>query len=382
MSFGNGLDIKVNVDESTLFDYGYGSILVESETELDYPYAELVGEVTDGEESEIVLNGKKLDIFDLMEVNGLRYSQVYPATAEAYHQKLMPSGMEGVKPLKVKRADLKYKGEPVETPVVYIPVFPGTNCDYDSAKAWRNAGAQVRMSVFCNLTEDDIFSSIARMKQNIDECHVLMLSGGFSAGDEPDGSGKFIANVLNNKDIADAVHALIDRGGLILGICNGFQALVKSGLLPYGRLGQVTKDSPTLFRNDINRHISQMVTTRVATANSPWLKGFAIGDLHTIAVSHGEGKFVVNESLAKELFANGQVAFQYVDPLEEEPTMESPYNPNGSYYAIEGIISRNGQILGKMGHTERFEGNLFKNIMDEGLEQPLFDNAVSYFRGE
>ncbi len=380
MSFGNGLDI--NVDESTLFDYGYGSILVESETELDYPYAELVGEVTDGEESEIVLNGKKLDIFDLMEVNGLRYSQVYPATAEAYHQKLMPSGMEGVKPLKVKRADLKYKGEPVEKPVVYIPVFPGTNCDYDSAKAWRNAGAQVRMSVFCNLTEDDIFRSIAQMKQNIDECHVLMLSGGFSAGDEPDGSGKFIANVLNNKDIADAVHALIDRGGLILGICNGFQALVKSGLLPYGRLGQVTKDSPTLFRNDINRHISQMVTTRVATANSPWLKGFAIGDLHTIAVSHGEGKFVVNESLAKELFANGQVAFQYVDPLEEEPTMESPYNPNGSYYAIEGIISRNGQILGKMGHTERFEGNLFKNIMDEGLEQPLFDNAVSYFRGE
>lgn len=382
MSFGNGLDIKANVDESTLFDYGYGSILVESETELDYPYAELVGEVTDGEESEIVLNGKKLDIFDLMEVNGLRYSQVYPATAEAYHQKLMPSGMEGVKPLKVKRADLKYKGEPVEKPVVYIPVFPGTNCDYDSAKAWRNAGAQVRMSVFCNLTEDDIFRSIAQMKQNIDECHVLMLSGGFSAGDEPDGSGKFIANVLNNKDIADAVHALIDRGGLILGICNGFQALVKSGLLPYGRLGQVTKDSPTLFRNDINRHISQMVTTRVATANSPWLKGFAIGDLHTIAVSHGEGKFVVNESLAKELFANGQVAFQYVDPLEEEPTMESPYNPNGSYYAIEGIISRNGQILGKMGHTERFEGNLFKNIMDEGLEQPLFDNAVSYFRGE
>ena len=156
----------------------------------------------------------------------------------------------------------------------------------------------------------------------------------------------------------------------------------KSGLLPYGRLGQVTKDSPTLFRNDINRHISQIVTTRVGTTNSPWLKDFAVGDLHTIAVSHGEGKFVVNEELAKELFANGQVAFQYVDPLEEEPTMESPYNPNGSYYAIEGIISKNGQILGKMGHTERYEGNLFKNIMDEGLEQPLFDNAVAYFRGE
>ena len=382
MSFGNGLDAKIKMDEKELFNYGYGSILVEAENALDYPNAILIGEVTDGEESELTINGVKFDIFELTAANGAQFAQVYPDTAEAYHKDLVPAGMEGVKPLKVKRSEMKYKGEPVETPIAYLPVFPGTNCDYDSAKAWRNAGAEVRMSVFCNLTEDDIFRSIAEMKKNIDECHIFMICGGFSAGDEPDGSGKFIANVLNNKVIADAIHALLDRGGLILGICNGFQALVKSGLLPYGRLGQVTKDSPTLFRNDINRHISQIVTTRVGTTNSPWLKDFAIGDLHTIAVSHGEGKFVVNEEFAKELFANGQVAFQYVDPLEEEPTMESPYNPNGSYYAIEGIISKNGQILGKMGHTERYEGNLFKNIMDEGLEQPLFDNAVAYFRGE
>ena len=382
MSFGNGLDARISYDENELFNYGYGSILVEVEGELDYPQAVLVGEVTDGEESELTINGVKFDLFDLMAANSAKFAQVYPDTAEAYHKDVVPAGLEGVKPFKAKKADLKYKGEPVETPLVYIPVFPGTNCDYDSAKAWRNAGAEVRMSVFCNLTEDDIFRSIAEMKKNINECNIFMISGGFSAGDEPDGSGKFIANVLNNKEIADAIHALIDRGGLILGICNGFQALVKSGLLPYGRLGQVTKDSPTLFRNDINRHISQIVTTRVGTTNSPWLKNFAVGDLHTIAVSHGEGKFVVNEEFAKELFANGQVAFQYVDPLEEEPTMESPYNPNGSYYAIEGIISKNGQILGKMGHTERYEGNLFKNIIDEGLEQPLFDNAVSYFRGE
>ena len=382
MSFGNGLDVKVNVDENTLFDYGYGSIVVESEEPLDYENAILLGEITDGEDSILNINGHKFDIFDLMAENSERFAQVYPDTAEAFHKEVAPKGMEGVKPLKVKRSEMKYKGEKIEHPLVFIPVFPGTNCDYDSAKAWRCAGAEVRFGVFCNLTEKDIFDSIAMMKKNIDECNILMLSGGFSAGDEPDGSGKFIANVLNNKDIANAIHALIDRGGLILGICNGFQALVKSGLLPYGRLGQVTKDSPTLFRNDINRHISQMVTTRVATTNSPWLAGFSVGDLHTIAVSHGEGKFVVNEALAKELFANGQVAFQYVDPLEEEPTMESPYNPNGSYYAIEGIVSRNGQILGKMGHTERYEGNLFKNIMDEGLEQPLFDNAVRYFRGE
>lgn len=382
MSFGNGLDVKVNVDENTLFDYGYGSIVVESEEPLDYENAILLGEITDGEDSILNINGHKFDIFDLMAENSERFAQVYPDTAEAFHKEVAPKGMEGVKSLKVKRSEMKYKGEKIEHPLVFIPVFPGTNCDYDSAKAWRCAGAEVRFGVFCNLTEKDIFDSIAMMKKNIDECNILMLSGGFSAGDEPDGSGKFIANVLNNKDIANAIHALIDRGGLILGICNGFQALVKSGLLPYGRLGQVTKDSPTLFRNDINRHISQMVTTRVATTNSPWLAGFSVGDLHTIAVSHGEGKFVVNEALAKELFANGQVAFQYVDPLEEEPTMESPYNPNGSYYAIEGIVSRNGQILGKMGHTERYEGNLFKNIMDEGLEQPLFDNAVRYFRGE
>ena len=205
-----------------------------------------------------------------------------------------------------------------------------------------------------------------------------MLSGGFSSGDEPDGSGKFIANVLNNKDIAEEIHALLDRGGLILGICNGFQALVKSGLLPYGRLGRVTKDSPTLFRNDINRHVSQIVTTRVASVASPWLSSFAVGDLHSIAVSHGEGKFVVGETLARELFERGQVAFQYAGD-DGHATADAPCNPNGSFYAIEGIVSEDGKILGKMGHTERYGENLFKNIYGE-KRQPIFENAVAYFR--
>ena len=216
------------------------------------------------------------------------------------------------------------------------------------------------------------------MKEHIRRAHIFVLAGGFSAGDEPDGSAKFIVNVLNNKDIRDEIHALTDRGGLILGICNGFQALVKSGLLPYGRLGMVTKDSPTLFRNDVNRHISQIVTTRVATTASPWLRGFELGELHSIAVSHGEGKFVVSEALARELFANGQVAFQYADAAGN-PTAEAPCNPNGSSYAIEGIISQNGLILGKMGHTERYENNLFRNIAGN-KQQSLFDNAVAYFR--
>lgn len=382
MSFGNGLGVDVNLDERELFDYNYGSIVVEAEADLDCPNAVYLGTVTSGEDGLLHINGKTADLFDMMAANSVTFAQIYPDVCEPYHKATAPAGMQAIKPFKAKKADLKYKGEPVEHPIAYLPVFPGTNCDYDSAKAFRKAGADVRMSVFRNLTEEDVVSSIAEMKKNIDECHILMISGGFSAGDEPDGSGKFIANVLNNKDITEAVHALLDRGGLVLGICNGFQALVKSGLLPYGRLGSVTKESPTLFRNDINRHISQMVTTRVSTTNSPWLAGFAVGDLHTIAVSHGEGKFVVSEELAKQLFANGQVAFQYVDPVEEEVTMESPYNPNGSYYAIEGIISPDGQILGKMGHTERYEENLFKNIVDEGLEQPLFANAVRYFRGE
>ncbi len=382
MSFGNGLGISVKVDEKELFNYSYGSIIVEAEEELEGENVIYLGTVTDGEDGLLHINGKSMDLFDMMAANSAKFAQVYPDICEPYHKKLVPDGLQGVKPFKARKADLKYKGEPVEHPIAYIPVFPGTNCDYDTAKAFRRAGAQVEKSVFCNLTAEDVNRSIAEMKAHIDHCHILMLSGGFSAGDEPDGSGKFIANVLNNELIAEAVHALIDRGGLILGICNGFQALVKSGLLPYGRLGQVTKDSPTLFRNDINRHISQMVMTRVATTNSPWLAGMSVGDLHTIAVSHGEGKFVVNEELARDLFAKGQVAFQYVDPISEEVTMESPYNPNGSYYAIEGIISENGQILGKMGHTERYEENLFKNIIDDGLEQPLFANAVRYFRGE
>ena len=228
-------------------------------------------------------------------------------------------------------------------------------------------------------TEQDVIASIEEMVAHIDQAQILMLAGGFSLGDEPDGSAKFIVSVLNNKLVSRAVESLLDRGGLILGICNGFQALVKSGLLPYGHLGQVTTESPTLFRNDINRHVSQMVTTTVSTTNSPWLQGMKLGDMHSIAVSHGEGKFVVSEELAKQLFENGQVAFRYADPKTGEATMESPYNPNGSCYAIEGIISPSGQILGKMGHTERYEENVFANIAGNKY-QPLFENAVNYFK--
>ena len=379
MSFGNELAVNITLSESDLFDYNYGSILVESTEELS-PLALspnsliALGEVTEG--SSLVINGEQVSREVLLNACCRPFEKIYPAAVEAQHKDLMPAGFST---LNTQHSTLNYKGDAVDHPLVYIPVFPGTNCDYDTAKAFRKAGAEVKMTIFRNLTAEDVLSSIDEMVEHINACHVLMFAGGFSAGDEPDGSGKFIASVINNQKVGAAITALIDRGGLILGICNGFQALVKSGLLPYGKLGMVTPESPTLFRNDINRHISQMVTTTVATTASPWLAGMQVGDTHTIAVSHGEGKFVVSEELAKELFENGQVAFRYADPATGEATMEAPHNPNGSYYAIEGIISKNGQILGKMGHTERWEEGVFTNIAGNKL-QPLFDNAVRYFR--
>ncbi len=366
MAFGNRIGAEVEMDEAELFGYAYGSILVESAVELIHPAAGLLG-MTAAEEA-LTVNGVKMPLDVLYKANTEKFAAVYPDKGENHAGVMTSEPAPGLSPIGAKPSNIRWS----------ISRVPGTNCDYDTAKAFRKAGAEVEMSVLCNLGGDDILRSIREMKEHIRRAHIFVLSGGFSSGDEPDGSAKFIVNVLNNKDIHDEIHALLDRGGLILGICNGFQALVKSGLLPYGRLGMVTKDSPTLFRNDINRHISQIVSTRVSTLNSPWLAGFGLGDIHSIAVSHGEGKFVVSEELAGELFANGQVAFQYVDDAGHA-TAEAPYNPNGSSYAIEGLVSRDGQILGKMGHTERYEKNLFKNIAGE-KEQSLFRNAVNYFR--
>ena len=376
MSFGNELAVNIQIAENELFDYNYGSILVEATEELTLPTAQYLGTVIEG--THLIINGERVSREALLKACCGQFDKIYPSAVPAQHKELLPDGVNHSS-LITHSSSLTYKGEAVETPLVYIPVFPGTNCDYDSAKAWRKAGAEVETTIFRNLTGQDVLSSIDEMVEHINRCHILMFVGGFSAGDEPDGSGKFIASVINNQKVGAAITALIERGGLILGICNGFQALVKSGLLPYGKLGMVTPDSPTLFRNDINRHISQMVTTTVTTTASPWLRGMQVGDTHSIAVSHGEGKFVVNEEMAKELFENGQVAFRYADPMTGEATMVSPHNPNGSYYAIEGIISKNGQILGKMGHTERWEDGVFTNIAGNKC-QPLFENAVAYFR--
>ncbi len=369
MAFGNRIGARIEADERMLFDFGYGNIIVESRAVLPEEFAVLLGE-TVAEES-LTVNGTMMALDDLLDANTRRYTAIYPDRGATCPEVIVRDTV---------REPAEYPGAPKEHPVAYLPSFPGTNCDYDTAKAFRRAGAEVRTDVFCNLTPDDVMRSIERMRARIAECDILALCGGFSSGDEPDGSGKFIVSVLNNATIAAEIHRLLDRGGLILGICNGFQALIKSGLLPYGRLGMVTEDSPTLFRNDVNRHISQIVTTRVASTASPWLAGFSVGDLHSIAVSHGEGKLVVGEKMAEELFAAGQVAFQYADP-EGNPTGTAPFNPNGSSYAIEGLISRDGKILGKMGHTERYESDLFRNIAGE-KRQDIFGNAVRYFRKE
>ncbi len=365
MSFGNGIGAEINLDEKELFEFGHGSIIVESKKKLKFKNADLIGKTIEGC---LKVNNSEIGIQESFEANRVKFTGVYPDR----------SGVTGKADNATSGKNTsRWKGEKTEHPVVFLPLFPGTNCDYDMTKAFEREGADVRSCVFINLTPEDIEKSAVEMARNIDECHILALSGGFSAGDEPDGSGKFIANVLLNETVKAAIERLQARGGLILGICNGFQALVKSGLLPYGKIGELTPDSPTLFHNDINRHISQIVSTRVGSVASPWLEGFEIGELHSVAVSHGEGKFMASAELAAELRRNGQIAFQYADS-EGNATMTSPANPNGSTEAIEGIISPDGRILGKMGHSERFADGLMKNIHGN-KRQNLFANAVKYF---
>lgn len=261
--------------------------------------------------------------------------------------------------------------------MVVIPVFPGQNCEYDTTEKFERAGAQVHQVVFNNLTVENIKKSIDTLSKEIEKAQILMIVGGFSSGDEPDGSGKFIANVLRNEKIWNAIQKMRENDGLILGICNGFQALIKSGLLPYGDIEKLDGNNPTLFRNDINRHVSHIARTRVTSNKSPWMQGIDTGSIHSIAMSHGEGKFVASEEVLKQLLENGQIATQYVNEMGI-PTMDGLDNINGSSMAIEGIYSEDGKIFGKMGHSERYEKGLFKNIAGN-KDQNIFENGVRYF---
>ena len=320
----------------------------------------------------LTVNGVTLDGHKLDSAFQGKLEEVYPTEfAQATELEEVPAVASD--------AVIKAK-ETVETPVVYIPVFPGTNSEYDSAKAFEKEGAKVNLVPFVTLNEEAIVKSVDTMVDNIEKANIIFFAGGFSAADEPDGSAKFIVNILLNEKVRAAIDHFIEGGGLIIGICNGFQALVKSGLLPYGNFEDASSTSPTLFYNDANQHVAKMVETRIANTNSPWLAGVEVGDIHAIPVSHGEGKFVVTAEEFAELRDNGQIFTQYVD-FEGKPSMDSKYNPNGSVNAIEGITSKNGQIIGKMGHSERYEEGLFQNIPGS-KDQHLFASAVKYFTGK
>lgn len=320
----------------------------------------------------VTVNGNDLAGASLLSAFEGKLEEVYPTEFEQV------DAIEEV-PAVVSDVVIKAK-EIIEKPVVYIPVFPGTNSEYDSAKAFEQVGASVNLVPFVTLNEAAIAESVDTMVANIAKANIIFFAGGFSAADEPDGSAKFIVNILLNEKVRAAIDSFIEKGGLIIGICNGFQALVKSGLLPYGNFEEAGETSPTLFYNDANQHVAKMVETRIANTNSPWLAGVEVGDIHAIPVSHGEGKFVVSASEFAELRDNGQIWSQYVD-FDGQPSMDSKYNPNGSVNAIEGITSKNGQIIGKMGHSERWEDGLFQNIPGN-KDQKLFESAVKYFTGK
>jgi phosphoribosylformylglycinamidine synthase len=264
-------------------------------------------------------------------------------------------------------------------PQVFIPVFPGTNCEYDSARAWERAGAKAETLVIRNLTPSAVEESVEAIVKGIKEANIIMLPGGFSGGDEPDGSGKFIAAMFRNPRIKEEVHKLLfKRDGLMLGICNGFQALIKLGLVPYGEIRDLVDSSPTLTYNNIGRHVSCMVKTKVVSNLSPWFNNVNVGDVHTIAVSHGEGRFVADKEILARMRVRGQIATQYVD-ANENPSLYIPYNPNGSVSAVEGITSPDGRVLGKMGHSERIGKDIARNVPGK-KDQQLFEAGVAYYQ--
>lgn len=375
MSMGNkiGVTIDESIEESALYTREYGSILLEMDKDVDYKSLldeinhKYIGCTTN--DSVIKFNNESISLDEIIDTWTDTLEDVYPTKTNEDNPVIDKL---------YKKDNIYICKNKIAKPKVFIPVFPGTNCEYDSARAFENAGAEVDMLVFKNLTSKDIKDSITEMANKIDNSQIVMIPGGFSAGDEPEGSGKFIATIFRNEKIKNAVLELLNnRDGLMLGICNGFQSLIKLGLVPYGEIRELDNSDPTLTYNTIGRHISCMVNTKIISNKSPWLANVNVGDIHAIPVSHGEGRFMVNETIAKKLFDNGQVATQYVDQ-DGNPTMDIRYNPNGSLYAIEGITSPDGRILGKMGHSERIGTNVAKNIIGN-KDQLIFKSGVEYF---
>lgn len=367
MTFGNKIGMSITSSLS-LFTREFGSFVLVSPTQLNDERLSLLG-TTGG--TELVVNGEVFAIETLIDWSQAPLAPIYPLTSEPKKLYVPEQSLYTAPTIITAKASVQ--------PHVCLPVFYGTNCEYDSQYAFTKAGASTQQIVIANQTPAQLAQSITRLANEIRNSQILMLSGGFSAGDEPDGSGKYIATVLQNLEVAQAIEDLLARDGLILGICNGFQALIKSGLLPHGRAQLSQPNDPTLFRNDSNSHIAKMVQTRITSNKSPWLQFATPGDVHDIAISHGEGKFMADEATMAQLFTNGQIATQYVD-FTGQATMDPHFNPNGSFHGVEGITSFDGRILGKMGHSERFRDGVFQNHPGNH-EQPLFVSGVQYFTG-
>lgn len=380
MAFGNKIGFKFSEEaekaftDDKLFEASYGNIVLElANDDLSmlegYNYVVLGSTV---KEASIFIKGEELALDELYKAHCSTLEPIFPTKTEEVKSKIETISY-------ISQGEAKKSSLSIATPRVFIPAFPGTNCEYDSASAFERAGANANIRVFKNLTYKDIEDSIDTIVNEIKSSQIIMLPGGFSAGDEPDGSGKFIATVFRNPRVQEAINEfLTQKDGLMLGICNGFQVLIKLGLVPYGEIRVPSESAPTLTYNNIGRHQAKIARTRISSNKSPWLAQTNVGDIHNIAISHGEGKFVASEDVMRKLIANGQVATQYVD-FNNEATYDIEFNPNGSFYAVEGITSADGRVFGKMGHSERIGEEVFKNIIGE-KDQKIFESGVKYFR--
>ena len=368
MLIGNGLgfvfDEGITLEE--LFGYAYGSFILEVDAEK--ALGKTLGVITD--KASLIYRNESLSLSYLEGRYEAKLEGVYPTRVK--------EEKEAPQPISYTARTAKAPAIAVNKPRVLIPVFPGTNCEYESAKAAERAGAEAEIFVINNLSADGVARSVDAFAKRLSDAQIVFIPGGFSGGDEPDGSGKFITAFFRNAAVKEATEALLQkRDGLMLGICNGFQALIKLGLVPYGKIMDTDATCPTLTFNTIGRHQSRIVRTRVASVASPWLSGCEVGEIYSVPISHGEGRFIAEDGVLRQLIANGQVATQYVD-LEGNPTYDIHYNPNGSFEAIEGILSPDGRVLGKMGHSERYETGLYRNVEGE-YDMKLFASAVKYY---
>jgi phosphoribosylformylglycinamidine synthase len=372
MCIGNGLGFKYEdtYELEQMFSYKYGSFVLELADGVKIPEnAVLIGETT--AENKLSWKDKVLPFDELEKIYEGKLEPIYPCNIEPKEQKL--------ETFNYSVGERTHKNMGIAKPKVLIPVFPGTNCEYDTAKAFEAAGAEPEIFIIKNLSAEHVMRSVEDFADKVKKSQMIFIPGGFSGGDEPDGSGKFITAFFRNPEIKDAVTELLDkREGLMAGICNGFQALIKLGLVPYGKICDVDADFPTLTFNEIARHQSKLIRTRVASNKSPWMSKTKPGDIFTTPISHGEGRFIASDELIKQLAENGQILTQYVD-LDGNVSADIQFNPNGSYQSIEGITSPDGRVLGKMAHSERIGKNLYKNVSGN-FDMRMFESAVEYFK--